>query len=69
MFLIQKVHDVKVPKTTSLTPLQNGHDFNTNSLFKFDTFGQIRANSILNIFFVDFSKQIIMIFIMYFNEI
>ena len=29
MFWIQKVHDMKVPKTTSLTPLQNGHDFNT----------------------------------------
>ena len=31
-------------------------------------FGQIRHDSILNIFFVDISEQIIMIFIRYFNE-
>ena len=69
MFWIQKVHDMKVPKTTSLTPLQNGHDFNTTPYSNLTLFGQIRPNSILNIVFVDISKQIILISVMYFNDI
>ena len=57
-FAIQTVHDTKVPKTTSLTPLQNRHDFNNKVVTLVTLFGQIRPNSILSIFFVDISKHL-----------
>ena len=67
-FFIQQVHDMKVPKTTSLTPLQNGHGFSHKVITDLTLFGQIGPNSILNIFFVDIRKQMILIFVMYFTE-
>ena len=49
-------------------PLQNAHGFFHKVITDLSLFGQIRLNSILNIFVVDISKQIILIFIMYFDD-